>query len=121
MRALLILAGHPGFRDALLVKGLLLRRTSMSMTKLDIAGAIREKQGISKKECASLVESLFDIIKADLEKGNDVKISGFGKWTVKAKKKRMGRNPKTGKAMAIDARKVVTFKPSYVLRRVLAK
>jgi integration host factor subunit alpha len=97
------------------------RRTSMSMTKLDIAEAIREKQGIPKKECASLVESLFDIIKSDLEKGNTVKISGFGKWTVKAKKKRMGRNPKTGKAMAIDARKVVTFKPSYVLRKILAK
>jgi integration host factor subunit alpha len=93
----------------------------MSMTKLDITESIREKHGIPKKECASLVESLFDIIKSEFEKGNDVKISGFGKWTVRAKKKRMGRNPKTGKAMMIDARKVVTFKPSHVLRKVLVK
>ena len=88
----------------------------MSLTKIDITNSIREQFGIPKKECAGIVESLFDIIKDDLDKGNDVLISGFGKWTVKAKKARKGRNPKTGKAMTIDARKVVTFKPSHVLR-----
>ena len=62
------------------------------------------------------VESLFDTIKDDLYKGNNVMISGFGKWTVKAKKARKGRNPQTGEEMTIDARKVVTFKPSTVLR-----
>jgi integration host factor subunit alpha len=61
-------------------------------------------------------DSLFDIIKDDLDKWNPVMISGFGKWTVKAKKARKGRNPKTGKEMTIDARRVVTFKPSNVLR-----
>ena len=88
----------------------------MSLTKVDIIDAIYEKIGIPKKECIRIVESIFEIIKDDLEKGNDVMISGFGKWTVKAKKKRKGRNPQTGKELMIDARKVVTFKPSHVLK-----
>ena len=88
----------------------------MSMTKMDITRAICEKLDIPKKDCVGIVESVFDIIKNDLDKGNDVMISGFGKWTVKAKEKRMGRNPQTGESMMIDARKVVTFKPSTALR-----
>jgi len=91
----------------------------MSMTKIDITESVCEKLGILKKESLHLVESIIDIIKEELGKGNDVMISGFGKWKIKAKKARKGRNPKTGKAMTIDARKVVTFKPSYVLRKVL--
>jgi integration host factor subunit alpha len=71
---------------------------------------------IPKKDSVRIVESLLDIIKDDLDKGNDVRISGFGKWTVKAKKKRKGRNPQTGKELMIAARRVVTFKPSNVLR-----
>ena len=88
----------------------------MSLTKIDITESIREKFGLPKKDCARIVESLFDIIKDDLNIGDDVMISGFGKWTVKAKKARKGRNPQTGKEMTIAARKVVTFKPSNVLR-----
>ncbi len=56
------------------------------------------------------MESFFDIIKDELANGNDVMISGFGKWSVKKKKPRVGRNPKTGEEMTIDARTVVTFK-----------
>ena len=88
----------------------------MGLTKIDIIDAICEQFGIPKKDSVRIVESLLDIIKDDLDKGNDVMISGFGKWTVKAKKTRKGRNPKTGNAMTIDARTVVTFKPSHVLR-----
>ena len=88
----------------------------MSLTKIDIIESVYEQLGIPKKDCVRIVESLFEIIKDDLDKGNDVMISGFGKWTVKSKKKRKGRNPQTGKAMMIDARRVVTFKPSNVLR-----
>ncbi len=88
----------------------------MSMTKIDIIESIYDEIGIPKKDCVRIAESVFDIIKDDLQKGNDVMISGFGKWAVKAKKARRGRNPKTGKEMRIDARKVVTFKPSNVLR-----
>ncbi len=89
----------------------------MSMTKIDIIKSICEKLDIPKKDSVRIVESVFDIIKSEFEKGNHVNISGFGKWSVKAKKARNGRNPKTGKAMMIDARKVVTFKSSNGLRR----
>ena len=88
----------------------------MSLTKIDITESIRENIGIPKKDCVKIVESLFDIIKSEFAKGNDVNISRFGKWTVKAKKKRKGRHPQTGEALMVAARKVVTFKPSYVLR-----
>ena len=88
----------------------------MSLTKIDITESVCEKLGILKKESLHVVESVIDIIKEELGKGNNVMISGFGKWTVKSKKKRKGRNPKTGEAMMIDARRVVTFKPSHVLR-----
>ncbi len=88
----------------------------MSLTKVDIIDSIYEKIGIPKKDCVRIVESIFEIIKDDLDKGNDVMISGFGKWTVKSKKKRKGRNPQTGKELMIEARKVVTFRPSQVLK-----
>ena len=88
----------------------------MSLTKIDIIDSIYEKLGIPKKECVSIVESIFEIIKEDLDQGNDVMISGFGKWSVKVKKTRKGRNPQTGESLMIGARKVVTFKPSQVLR-----
>lgn len=91
----------------------------MSMTKIDIIESVYQHLGIPKKDCVRIVESLFDIIKDELNNGNDIKISGFGKWTVKAKKARKGRNPQTGKALTINARKVVTFKPSNVLRDIL--
>jgi integration host factor subunit alpha len=91
----------------------------MSLTKIDITRTICEKLGIPKKDCIRIVESLFEIIKDDLDKWNSVMVSGFGKWTVKAKKKRKGRNPQTGKEMTIDARRVVTFKPSNVLRNAV--
>ena len=90
----------------------------MSLTKIEIIDSVYENLGISKKESVIAVESLFEIIKEELGKGNDVMISGFGKWTVRAKKKRKGRNTQTGEALTIDARKVVTFKPSYRLRQL---
>ena len=88
----------------------------MTMRKIDIIESAYEELGIPKKDCVRIVESLFDLIKDDLGKGKDVMISGFGKWTVKAKKKRRGRNPQTGEALTIDAKRVITFKPSNVLR-----
>jgi integration host factor subunit alpha len=91
----------------------------MAMTKKDLIDVHYEQTGLSKKECVSAVESTFDIIKEELEKGNPVKISGFGQWTVKSKKERNGRNPQTGDRMTIDARKVVTFKPSLILKAAL--
>jgi len=91
----------------------------MSMTKIDFVNSVYENLGISKKDSVNAVDSVFEIIKDELGKGKAVKISGFGKWTVKAKKKRKGRNPQTGEALTIDARKVVTFKPSQVLKATI--
>ena len=89
----------------------------MSLTKSDLISKLNEQAGLSKIDSASAVESIFDIIKAELESGNDVKISGLGKWTVLAKKARKGRTPQTGKNMTIAARKVATFKTSLVLKK----
>jgi integration host factor subunit alpha len=88
----------------------------MSMTKSEIIESASEKLGISKKESVYAVESLFEIIKDVLSKGDDVMISGFGKWSVREKRRRKGRNPKTGKEIIISGRKVVTFNCSKQLR-----
>jgi len=88
----------------------------MTMKKIEIIESVYDQLGIARKDCVQIVESLFEIIKDDLDKGNDVLVSGFGKWTVKAKKKRRGRNPQTGEPLTIDAKRVITFKPSTVLR-----
>ena len=88
----------------------------MALTKIEVVNMLYEHIGIPKVECIRIIESFFDIIKSELEKGNPVRVSGFGKWTVKSKKARRGRNPKTGKDMTIKARNVVTFKASPVLR-----
>jgi integration host factor subunit alpha len=88
----------------------------MALTKIDIADLLYEHIGLAKNGCIRIVENFFDIIKSELEKGNPVMISGFGKWTVKTKRERKGRNPQTGENVTIEARKVVTFRPSAVLR-----
>jgi len=88
----------------------------MTLTKIEIVNMLNEQVGFPKVECVRIVESFFDIIKSELEKGSPVMVSGFGKWTVKAKKARIGRNPKTRENVTIEARKVVTFRPSGALR-----
>ena len=86
------------------------------MTKADIIEALYQKIGYSKKEAADLVELVFDTIKDTLSKGQKIKISGFGNFVVRDKRPRTGRNPQTGEAIKISARRVLTFKPSHVLR-----
>jgi integration host factor subunit alpha len=91
-----------------------------AMTKADIVEGVYERLGgFSKKEAASIVETILDVVKEALVTGEKVKISSFGSFTVRAKRPRMGRNPKTGKPLEITARKVLTFKPSQVLRSIL--
>ena len=89
------------------------------MTKADIVEHIYERVGFSKKESAELVERVFDIIKDTLSRGEKVKISGFGNFVVREKNARKGRNPQTGEEIRLDARRVLTFKPSLVLKTVL--
>lgn len=86
------------------------------MTKADIVEALYEKVGFSKKEAADLVELVFDSIKGTLAKGQKIKISGFGNFVIRDKRSRIGRNPQTGQSIEISARRVLTFRPSQVLR-----
>jgi integration host factor subunit alpha len=88
----------------------------MVLTKGKIVENVYTALGISKKESAGLVESFFDIIKEELSNGNDVMISGFGKWTVKSKNQRKIRDFRTGEENILAARKIVKFKPSGKLR-----
>ncbi|ABQ26799.1 integration host factor subunit alpha [Geotalea uraniireducens] len=89
------------------------------MTKADIVERIYEKVGFSKKESAELVETVFDLIKNTLEDGDKIKIAGFGNFVVKEKADRRGRNPQTGEEITISARKILTFKPSQVLKAAI--
>jgi integration host factor subunit alpha len=89
------------------------------MTKAEIVEQIYERVGFSKKEAAELVEKVFEIMKETLADGEKVKISGFGNFVVREKNARKGRNPQTGQEILLDARRVLTFKPSLVLKNVL--
>ena len=91
----------------------------MTLTKEQIVISIQNHLGISRKSSLELVETLQEIIKKTLENGEDVLISGFGKFCVKEKKERKGRNPATGEEMMLDKGKVVTFKCSPVLRNMV--
>ena len=90
-----------------------------TVTKADIVERVYQKIGFSKKESSELVESVFSTLKETLKKGEKVKISGFGNFLVRDKKKRTGRNPQTGEQMEISARRVITFRPSQVLKTIL--
>ena len=89
------------------------------MTKAEIVEQIYERVGFSKKEAAELMEKVFDIIKDTLADGEKVKISGFGNFVVREKNARKGRNPQTGQEILLEARRVLTFKPSLVLKNIL--
>ena len=88
----------------------------MALTKAHIIESIHNQLGLPKKNCAEIFETLLDIMKSTLADGDDVLISGFGKFCVKDKKQRRGRNPATGHDMMLDQRRVVTFRCSSVLR-----
>lgn len=90
------------------------------MTKAEIIDSVYEKVGgFSKKESAEIVETVFDTMKEVLARGEKIKISGFGNFVVREKKQRIGRNPQTGDPIPISARRVLTFKPSQVLKAIL--
>lgn len=86
------------------------------MTKSDIVEKVYKEVGFSKKEAADVVDLVFELIKETLSKGEKVKISGFGNFSIRDKSTRIGRNPQTGEAMDISARRVLTFKPSQLLK-----
>jgi len=88
----------------------------VALTKERIINQVYEKTQMPKSRCREVVESVFEIIKSTLESGEDLLISGFGKFMVKHKRQRRGRNPQTNEDLQLRARKVVVFKTSGVLR-----
>lgn len=90
-----------------------------TITKADIIEKVYQRIGFSKKEASELVEMVFDQLKKTLCTGDKVKISGFGNFLVRDKKSRIGRNPQTGDQITISARRVLTFRPSQVLKAIL--
>ena len=88
----------------------------MTLTKADLVQKVYQNHNLTKAQAADAVETFLRISKDCLEQGDDLLVSGFGKFNVKEKNSRRGRNPQTGKELILDARKVVTFKPSGILR-----
>lgn len=86
------------------------------MTKADIANRVHNQLGFTRQESVILVESILNIIKNTLENGEKIKIAGFGNFEVKTKAPRRGRNPQTAETITITGRKILSFKPSQVLK-----
>ncbi len=91
----------------------------MSLTKAELVSTISDQCSFSRLDSAQILEQVFQILKETLERGENVKISGFGNFVVREKRPREGRNPKTGEAVTISGRRVLTFKPSTILRKAV--
>jgi integration host factor subunit alpha len=89
------------------------------MTKADLVEKICMMTAFSKKESSEIVERVFDVVKTTLEAGENIKIAGFGNFEVKEKAARSGRNPQTGEIIEITPRRVLTFKASQVLKKLI--
>ena len=87
-----------------------------TLTKADLAELLFERLGLNKRESKDMVEAFFDIVHGTLVQGQDVKLSGFGNFQIRRKAPRPGRNPRTGEAIPIKARQVVTFHASHKLK-----
>jgi integration host factor subunit alpha len=89
------------------------------MTKADLVEAIQDNADMTKADALDALEGLLEIIKATLEGGEDLKITHFGKFEVRQKTARVGRNPQTGESMTIESRQIVTFRPAALLKKCL--
>lgn len=87
-----------------------------TLTRADLCEAVHEEVGLSRHECSQLVERTLDLVAEALERGETVKLSGFGVFQVRDKRARMGRNPKTGEPAAIDPRRVISFRASQIMK-----
>jgi integration host factor subunit alpha len=96
-------------------------RDARTMTKAEIADALFERLGLNKREAKDMVDGFFDEICQALERGESVKLSGFGNFQLRDKPTRPGRNPKTGEEIAITARRVVTFHASQKLKALVSR
>ena len=93
----------------------------MAVTRKELAGILSKQANFNAQRSAEFLDLVFEILAETLERGEKIKIHGFGNFTVREKRARRGRNPQTGGELQIAARKVVTFKPSLVLRKALNK
>ena len=91
-------------------------RGAKTMTKAELAEALFDRLGLNKREAKDMVDGFFDEIRQALERGESVKLSGFGNFDLRSKNQRPGRNPKTGEEIPISARRVVTFRPGQKLK-----
>jgi integration host factor subunit alpha len=87
-----------------------------TVTRADLCEAVHEEVGLTRQDCSELVERVLELVAQALEDGEQVKLSGFGVFQVRAKNARMGRNPKTGEPAAIDPRRVIGFRASQVMK-----
>ncbi|WP_421791704.1 integration host factor subunit alpha [Hyphobacterium sp.] len=92
-----------------------------TITRADLADAVHQKIGLSRQESADLVQSVLGMVSDSLAEGNSVKLSSFGSFVLRDKNGRIGRNPKTGEEVPIEPRRVLTFKPSQVLKEKVDK
>jgi integration host factor subunit alpha len=92
---------------------------SLAITKAELVSIVGDKCSFSRLESAQIIEQVFQILKETLEKGEKVKISGFGNFVIREKRPRRGRNPQSGEEMMISGRRVLTFKPSAILRKAV--
>lgn len=102
-------------------QGAVPERSLRTMTKAELADALFERLGLNKREAKDMVDSFFDEIRLALERGESVKLSGFGNFQLRDKPQRPGRNPKTGEEIAITARRVVTFHASQKLKAAVSQ
>ena len=91
----------------------------MSMTKAELVSIVSEKCSFPRQESVHIVDQVFQILKETLERGENIKISGFGNFITREKRARKGRNPQTGEAVTISGRRVLKFKPSAILRKAV--
>jgi integration host factor subunit alpha len=95
------------------------RKRARTITKADVVEQVRDVTGLGWAESGDLVEGVLDAMKESLANGENIKISGFGSFIVRTKQERRGRNPQTAASIMIPRRRVLTFKPSQVLRQSL--
>ena len=95
--------------------------TGKTLTRMDLSEAVFREVGLSRNESAQLVEAVIQYMSDALVAGEQVKISSFGTFSVRAKKQRMGRNPKTGEEVPISPRRVLSFRPSHLMKERVAK
>lgn len=87
------------------------------MTKIELTERVKDRSGFTKREAADIVDAVFQLMKNTLISGDNLKIAGFGSFSVRKKSDRMGRNPQTGEKIIIPNRRIVSFKPSVTLRQ----